>query len=939
MIHTISQILINGSNSIFGGFVYSCRLQIKYGDGQSTVSISVISENGTFQISPSVLSNTFCIPYSIQVGSKITFIGYLESYSQKKSPQGNTLSLFFVDSSHILDVTQVGLYKRYGTGNVDTNATNGIYGITEADSTFNNPSWLIVCGFEIDPCNSQNYVNPEANFFDPCSPCINDQAQEDIKNYVDCEEKAKYEIHDVKYNFSELLSKIQIPIIGAADPNPSYLQQYTGSLREVLNQWCQDFGFFFYWNNGVIVIQDLRNTIQVNATIENFCPNLLEYNETYSMKDSVATATLTNFSRPGDPAKLYDCQSAKYVILTSLVQNSAYSMPLTITPKIDKVGAGLTYYSPDLRDLYYWYILYQMYDTTNIKAGKQLPKLGLTILSDPITFSNKTDSTYSSIDDAPTPDEMNQTPGTDSNNNSRSKDPFLDSNNEYLNSDQQSNVQLIMQNQDFWNCVQLLDIENKWKIVDKPDNYYFFLAEHNQTEHQKSSAEDRDFAGFLNKYAVFVPDPSDTFFEDYDFELDNLCGIKYFVNTGSVSYEFLGDSMGSLKFYNTSVEAINTLNGTPMSELPFARFLSIIHDNSNESSNNQLTNLGGFLSFKLIVATRGRNSFVPEGVTATGDGSASAANALAIQDYTLLSQISKYLPFQLANKNNLSGDFIGRILQAGDDTNSASKNDVFLYLACNVSQDDFRLTQTNGYNNEAAFGTLFDGKPLNKATDPTLQFDKIIYQYPELQCSIIGNNSFQNRFALHANVVNFKTPAGTFTYTEPTDALFGTVIEKHKRTRRIVEKVESFFLSNNNINTCNVNKIKLNYRDISDDTLKMLTKINTICEFDANQILSVHKKFTANLSVNYTQPTISKTFKIAGVDLNNYTPTIANGLLSVDISVDDKGGVSSTYELGTRLMILPQEAAVVYSQLNLVAPHGSYTNTVNYFPTLGQPNL
>lgn len=907
MINTIPQVLINGLQTIFGGYIYNVKFTIAYGESKSSCSISVISESGTYSASQASLNNTYCSPYTIQIGSQITFIGYLETIDLKVSPSGNTLVLNFTDTSQILDIIQVGLFKRYGLSS--------------------GPNLLIV-GFELDPCNPENYANPEATFFDPCSPCLNDQAQADIKNYVDCEEKAKYEIHDVKYNFTDLLTQIQfftnIPIVGAVDPNPLYLQQYTGTLREVLSQWCQDFGFFFYWDSGNLIFQDLRNTIQVNQDISNFYPNLLEYDVTYSMKDSIQTGTLTDFSRPGDPAKIYECQDARYIELQSLLQEGQYSLPLTITPNIDKIAAGLSYYSQELRDLYYFYVKYEMYNLSSFFVGNILDKLGMTILSTAITLNGFNNSAYLSIDDAPTPSNISSIPA-----NAASINPFTS---DQLSQGQIDGIQAIMANDDYYQCVQLLDFESQWKVITNPDSFFFFLAEHNEVHHQRYVEEDREFASFLNKYAVFVPDPNDDFYEDYDFQLDNLCGINYFVNTGNVSYNFLGDSMGSLKFYNTSAETISVGAGTPMSELPFAKFLSIIYDNTNEDAANQLTNLGGFLSFKLIVAERGRNSFVPEPGAKSGGGS------VAIKDYNLLGQVSKCLPLKINVKNNAQGSFIGRLLDNADVSSASNQNDIFLYLGCISNPDSFNLTQINGYNNIASFGTLFDGKPLNKEQDPTLQFEQIIYQYPELQCSIIGNHSFGSRLALHANVVVFKTPLGEFQYTEPTDALFGTVIEKTNKTRRIIEKIESFYLSSELENSCSVNKFKLNYRNISDDSLRVLTKNNDICQYDTDQILQIHQLFSANLALNYTQPTISKTFKIAGVDLNGYIPTIANGLLNLEISVDDKG-VSSTYEFGTRLMILPAEKAVDYSSVNMLSPHGSYTNTVNYFPTVGQPNL
>lgn len=895
MIHSLPQIKINGSSSFAGGVIYNIQYVVGYGDSKSVVKVSVISESGNYNINSSILNNTYCNTYTINIGDQISFTGFLEGYSYSASPSGKVLELEFVDDSRILDVIYVGLYKRHG---------------------IKSTKHLILVGKEIDACNPEGYADPIEQFYDPCNPCITNEGINARVNYIDCVEKARYEINDVKYNFTELLTQMStrsFKVRGAVDINPNYLARHTGTLRQVLLAWCSEFGFFFYWDKGSIIFKDSRNTIQVNAAISSFCPNLVDYTEKYSMSNSLKTATITNFSRPGDPAKIYSCQEAKYIECESLRQNATYTMPLTVSPKIDSIAAGLAYYNEILRDLYYYYVKYQMYNSVNFFNGNKLEKLGMKILSNRVSLGALR-VTGQNISSQATPAEFLS---LEVKKQVISLDPFTLPD-EKLSNAQRANRTAILANPTFESCVRTLDAETQWKIIATPYSYYFFLAQKNETIENNYLSEEKRFADFLNKYAVYVPDENDPFFTDSEFVLDQegLCGYNYFVNTGNITYQALGDNTGNFKFYNTSSQE----NSAILGDLPFAEFLSVIRDTRSSTSNP-----GSQIPFKLIVVDRGRNSFIPSPATKIDK------NVEAIIDYDLLSKARNYLPYQITNKSNLQGGLVARI--AGADIATSTLNNVYLYLGHAASEDDFELTQVNGFNNFATVGTLFDGKPLNRENNPQDQRESIIYQYPDLKCKIIGNHSFGNRAALHANRVIFKTPVASFKYTEPTDALFGVVVEKTHIKRRIVEKIESFNQTNLDDDSCNYSKLAVNYQNISDDRLKILTRSNRICEYNQAEIKTIHDEFSANLTTVLTEPSISKTFKIAGVELTGYTPSIENGLLSINVSIDDKG-VFSTYEFGTRLMTIPNIETLTFGRgLNSDQP-GSYTNTVNYYPTV-----
>ena len=178
----------------------------------------------------------------------------------------------------------------------------------------------------------------------------------------------------------------------------------------------------------------------------------------------------------------------------------------------------------------------------------------------------------------------------------------------------------------------------------------------------------------------------------------------------------------------------------------------------------------------------------------------------------------------IRNKNNLQGSLVTAI--AGVNVTNSTANNIYLYLAHACTEDDFKLTEINGFNNYASQGTLFDGVPINKAANPQDQRVEVIFQYPELKCKIIGNN------IPHARRVVLKTPVGSFKYTEPTSASFGVVVQKTHIKRRIISKVESFNKSNLDGDSCNYAQLAVNYQNISDDSLKVLTKRNQICEYN-----------------------------------------------------------------------------------------------------------
>jgi hypothetical protein len=88
---------------------------------------------------------------------------------------------------------------------------------------------------------------------------------------------------------------------------------------------------------------------------------------------------------------------------------------------------------------------------------------------------------------------------------------------------------------------------------------------------------------------------------------------------------------------------------------------------------------------------------------------------------------------------------------------------------------------------------------------------------------------------------------------------------------------------------------------------------NSACIFSKEKIKLVHEEYVKNLTYSQIEPLTKKTFTVAGLDINK-KPTIDDGWLSLQISLDDSG-VKSTYTFGTTKMVPPRRMEVYSSSL------------------------
>lgn len=919
MIEKIPNISINnsggkGQRPLFNGYIYSLDYGISTGDGLSSIVVNLVSEDGTYSITKRDLNLSRV--YNISIGSKLTVPMYLKRFKKNISASGNILELEFVDGSFILDRTLVGLHKRFGNHPLHPDEKFKVFGNKLSEKH------LIIVGREFHPCDTDydGNIDDIKEISDPCHPCNKDAEKAAERILVDCEEMAKYEILEVKYNFSDLINGMNragIKTKNNKDPNPKYFANYEGTLREVLSSWCSDFGWTFVWEKNTVVFIDLRRVGNINTTISRFCPNLEEYVEEHTLDGTIQTATITNYNRQGEASNAVRCQDAVYISIPPYNKNNAPIPNLTIDQGIDETAASFGYYSSELRNLWYYFNHYQIRNSSEIVPGKKLNKLGIDILSRPIKLANVPSPNGSIL--SPT----EKTTTLDSPLLKRHLEVMGNENMEsvsFLEADlgydsRLENIQdLILDDEIFRECFSMMAEEEQWKAVENIDKKYFFVGYYNPNIEEQHIEEESNFAsGFLNKYRIFMPNMADPkqreFFEDFNFiKDDETCNSeKRYKQDGKVSFELVGDPNGtSFQYYNNpgigEDGAIETLG-----DLPFREFLKVFKDRKVENINSS----GMVRDFKLVLLSGGSGNWFPERGLRDPE-SKDNKPVHPINDSKLIECVSSYLPRILQESSNESGENMARVIleEQGLPLADLDRGKVCIFMGTEVDDTEFVVSEINAVNPTVQVGVPFNGVPLNpnNDTNPDARH-RVIYQYPELKCLPMGC------FANTCIRLDLATPCGNFYLYQPGNALYNIVIQKTRETTKLIPKIESVYVDVDPP-ADTVLEYGLNYRNISDADIKLLTKDNvtSTCLYDEKLVKKVHEEAIKNLKITQNDPLSKLTFTVAGIDISSsYSPSIEDGLLSISISLGEDG-VKTAYEFGTIKMVKPGKPEV-YSQL------------------------
>lgn len=258
--------------------------------------------------------------YTIHVGS-IRLEMHLVGFNEEKTPDLHTMNYEFVDTSHILDRIYIGLPNRHQkpeskegrylvsnleamcpncwTGEVNRKVSASMIALRDAayctEAAFfarNHGDPKMEYNFQYNPKNGKTVAKlggiitlGREEFIDHGSSAFKPLATQTQKYKTEAgtvtyskviEGELPCDVPNVTYKFVDLLAAIEmmgITIKGltALGRNSwrrgvknDYRQAYTGTLREVLNNWCADFGFSFTWGMGErsIIFIDLSKGVE-----------------------------------------------------------------------------------------------------------------------------------------------------------------------------------------------------------------------------------------------------------------------------------------------------------------------------------------------------------------------------------------------------------------------------------------------------------------------------------------------------------------------------------------------------------------------------------------------------------------------------------------------------------------------------------------------------
>lgn len=337
--------------------IVDADVEMPTANGPGYFTITYLDTGQATNASPSIPSTpTLGSSISAQIGG-MQVTGVVVSKDVSKRAGNHQYIIRAIDNSHRLDKIFVSLL----------NVTH------EAGAT--QLPYVIYVGTEIDPCKGLSRKT------DLCDPC-NDQPQLEVQ----CFEEKELRVLDTDYTMNDLISAAAsrgISISQSGDPLFSqHRRSYTGTLREVLQNWCADFGYTFISDGVNVEFIDLREGIEIFPTQQS---NIIEEGVTESLENSYAEHTTIRFAKDGE-IRRYECGrdwgkilSCNPVFVDSLWGNDT---PLLINNEDSRfynnsqnliIAAILGKYSEELRDAF---VFYNIYNEGTVGEG-DMPLLGL----------------------------------------------------------------------------------------------------------------------------------------------------------------------------------------------------------------------------------------------------------------------------------------------------------------------------------------------------------------------------------------------------------------------------------------------------------------------------------------------------------------------------------------------------------------------------------
>jgi hypothetical protein len=400
--HKVPSISVGGSDQLYGGKIYYFDYKFNFGQGPNILQVNVINKDGNYNApKPDMTEKKPVKLDNIDFGEMVVF-----KYKKRVSSQGNILEIYFVDATYILDKVFIGLTSRHGWleafNNQNKNFTEKTFeDLTELRNWGDDPKkWsssssdpfqmknknFYLIGRLFHPCdkNKDNLIDfDEATNFDHCDPC---PSCPDDKYETRCQELSYTQIFEVGYSLKDMENmfkkdpvkvdgfeiKIDIGSIrggkseNGKDPIKDYYRNYSGSLREVLTAWCNDFGLVWWYDspNKTIKFLDISSKeikLDAAAEISKYKNSkLISYEQEKTAEATVQNGVISWYQRGGEKTS-YTCEKASTVVLSALYgadylgnkYRKVIGSEEALNSNHDVLGSILGAYNPTLRNAFW----------------------------------------------------------------------------------------------------------------------------------------------------------------------------------------------------------------------------------------------------------------------------------------------------------------------------------------------------------------------------------------------------------------------------------------------------------------------------------------------------------------------------------------------------------------------------------------------------------
>lgn len=283
-IKKIEGVKIDGRNQAFGGYIYNVDAQIGFGATPTKITVNFLNEDGKY-IEPILSATT---PYHISIGNILSGSFYAISYRETSSRSGKLFAVSFWDGSIALDRLWVGLHKRMGDKDKNTNQHLILVGTERHPCDINQDGVYDI--LDINELGYEEITNCEL-----ICPGEEDPLQKLIEN---CNERGVVEMFDVDYSFADLLAALNGKIALGVSPsiNTNFRAKYCGKLRDVLSSWCSDFGWTFYWEDEKLNFLDTSSQPTIDFDVVGCLQSVVKEK---TIEGTIARGLITHYGERG----------------------------------------------------------------------------------------------------------------------------------------------------------------------------------------------------------------------------------------------------------------------------------------------------------------------------------------------------------------------------------------------------------------------------------------------------------------------------------------------------------------------------------------------------------------------------------------------------------------------------------------------------------------